>query len=31
MNFLFEASDVTDIKLAKSTVNELLLLKELAH
>ena len=30
MNFLFEASDVTDIKLAKSTVNELLL-KELAH
>ena len=31
MSFLFEASDVTDIKLAKSTVNELLLLKELAH
>ena len=31
MSFLFEASDVTDIKLAESTVNKLPLLKELAH
>lgn len=27
MSFLFEASDVTDIKLADSTVSELLLLR----